>query len=453
MRQRLLAALAAPELECRLFAAAAGLPPAAPLSLEVDLGSACTDWLALLPEGGDYWYWAHPARQEWRLGLGTALQVASSGGGRFAALGHAFAGLVRDWRYEARPAAFVGFAFDEAARGELPNAVLAVPSLLLLRSGQRCRALLTTLAGEAGEACERWRSLLAFRSSPAPALPPAPPVALQPLARRAWHARVEAALRDIAAGRLAKVVLARSRRLAAPAPFAAAPVLAALLAHQRESTIYAYSGSQAVFLGASPECLVRLHDGLAEADALAGTVWEAGCEPAAVPGLDADKNRREQRLVSDAVAAALLAWCESVDPGAPPEVLALNGLSHLRSVIGGRVRPGTTLFDLIAALHPTPAVGGWPAADAREWLRRHGERRGAWYSGGIGVIDAAGDGVIAVALRSALLTANEAELQAGAGIVAGSQADLEFAETEAKMANLLAILCPPAASLERTGTR
>jgi isochorismate synthase EntC len=96
-----------------------------------------------------------------------------------------------------------------------------------------------------------------------------------------------------------------------------------------------------------------------------------------------------------------------------------------------------TLFELLRALHPTPAVGGFPEPAALAWLAAHGERRAAWYSGGIGSLAPDGDGEIAVPLRSALLHGQWIELQAGAGIVDGSDPSQELAETEAKFATLL----------------
>jgi menaquinone-specific isochorismate synthase len=97
---------------------------------------------------------------------------------------------------------------------------------------------------------------------------------------------------------------------------------------------------------------------------------------------------------------------------------------------------GVGVFDLVARLHPTPAVGGAPTAAALDWLTRHGDMRGAWYTGGFGWLDAAGDCDIAVALRCGLFDEAAATLYAGAGFVAGSEPEHELAETEAKFAAL-----------------
>lgn len=448
MRLDLEATLATPDFRRRLSALAEGTDASTPLSLCIDLGGG-ENWLDRLPKTADYWYWAQPDRHDYRLGLGTALQVASAGPARFAALANSFAGLVDRWRYEHLPSAFIGFAFDEQARGELPNALLAIPAIALHSRSGRSWAILTTVAGAATEAIDQWRALL---SAPAGAgvnaLAPRP---CHPLAERAWLARVEAALRDIAAGRLDKVVLARSVKQGAALPIAAAPVLAALISKQPTATIYAHARRQRVFLGASPERLASLSGRRAEADALAGTAWPGACPPSGA--LEGDKNMREQQLVVDAVRAALAPLCTDLEAAAPPGILHLPRLSHLHSRLAGEAKPGITLFDLVRSLHPTPAVGGSPTAVALDWLRAHGETRGAWYSGGIGHIDADGDGEIAVALRCALISGREAELYAGAGIVSGSQAAQELAETEAKLATMRdALDCQAAADLERTGT-
>jgi isochorismate synthase EntC len=100
------------------------------------------------------------------------------------------------------------------------------------------------------------------------------------------------------------------------------------------------------------------------------------------------------------------------------------------------VRKGTTLLDCVQRLHPTPAVGGFPSIPALEWLAELGERRD-WFTGGIGWITAQGDGELAVVLRCAMLRDNEAEVFAGAGIVADSDPQAELGETDLKMRVLL----------------
>lgn len=428
LRQR----LASPDLPRQLQALAAGAPAAAPVSLTLDLGLYNTDWLVALPASGPFWYQARPAQGSVRLGIGHAFQITSTGANRFAALDNAFSGLARHWRRNATPLAFCGFAFDEHSQTPLPNTLLAIPAILLEMHDGRCLATLSTPAGKIAQAPAGWRQLLdtPARQHDYRLLPAGD----RTLADRAWIARVRAALRDIAGQRLDKIVLTRNRHLQASAPIPAGRLLGALLEQQPESLVYAYGNGPTVFLGATPERLVRLTAGHIEADALAGTAWPGS------PALDAPKNRHEQSLVVAAITAALEKCCTRPPQAGPAEVRAAGKVSHLRSLVTGCAADGITIFDLVRALHPTPAVGGFPTGVALDWLAAHGEQRNGWYSGGFGSINADGDGEFSVALRSALIDGSRMELQAGAGIVAGSDPEQELAETEAKFGTLLAAL-------------
>ncbi|MDR2839243.1 MAG: isochorismate synthase, partial [Azonexus sp.] len=437
MIARLRQHLASPALAARLQKLAAGAPAAAPLSLYLPLGAGERDWLELLAANVPFHYRATAARGEFRLGIGHALQLASSGEHRFAALDNALAGLCRGWRHEGETLAFAGFAFAPDGEDCFPNAQLTIPAITLLSRNGQCAAILSTPAGRIDEAVGHWRRWLdRLPRRPDFALPPLLPPLLPPmpetLAIRAFAARCEQALQAIASGRLDKLVLSRQRRLLAATAIPPSAVLAPLLAQQPESLVFACGNGQQVFLGATPECLVRLAAGQIDADALAGTAWPGS------PQLADDKNRYEQSLVVHAICQALTPLCVEAPRVAAATAHAAGRLTHLRSLISAQALPDTRLFDLIRALHPTPAVGGYPAPAALAWLTAHGEERRAWYSGGIGCLDQNGDGEFSVALRSALLDGRTAVLQAGAGLVAGSRVANEVAETEAKFGTMLA---------------
>lgn len=449
MIARLRRLLAAPELAPRLRRLAAGAPAAAPLSLRLELGGGVRDWLELVGDDLPYCYRARPERREFRLGIGHALHVTSGGAHRFAALDSAFAGFRQAWRHEGQALAFAGFAFDPASESALPNALLTIPAILLESLDGDCTATLSIPAGRAPQAVDEWRQWLdRLPARPAIRYPALLPPAPETLGERAWLARCQAALQAIAGGRLEKLVLGRSRRVEASADLSPAAILGQLLEQQPASLIYAFGNGRQTFLGATPERLVRLARRRVDADALAGTAW------ADSPELAGAKNRHEQWLVVRAVGDALAALCVEPPCAGPVREHQAGQLSHLRSRISATARPETTLFDLVRALHPTPAVGGYPSAAALDWLAAHGERRDGWYSGAVGCLDRTGDGEFSVALRSALIDGRTACLQAGAGIVAGSLATSELAETEAKFATMLAALAAPdRPALNRTGER
>ena len=123
-----------------------------------------------------------------------------------------------------------------------------------------------------------------------------------------------------------------------------------------------------------------------------------------------------------------------------PEVRRLRHVLHLRTPIIARLHDPCHVLELVARLHPTPAVGGVPTEAALAWIREHEPDERGWYAGPVGWLDAEGDGSFAVALRSGVLEPGRVHLYAGNGIVRGSHAESELAETRLKLASLLAAL-------------
>jgi isochorismate synthase len=422
-------------LGSQLARLAATSPPARLLSVTVPL-SRWPD--VALPEQGDWCFWQRPDRGLRMLGIGKAFAATSAGAGRFAALHAAQRGLFESWQrtHDAPPPlAFTGFAFSPQGGAPLPNASLWVPELMLREQSGKVWLTLSCAATQTDEAADRWRAQWNALTPDRGTVPPAPTFIPNLLADQAFMSRGRAALHAIASGHIDKLVLTRALRIRADAAIPPAAVLRALATQHPTCATFGIGQAGQAFLGASPETLLSLSGAQVDVDALAGTAWrEASLE------LGADKNRREHDFVAHAVAEALTELCIEVVVPNVPEIMQLNALTHLRRRVSARRPADVSAFDLIARLHPTPAVGGAPTAAAIDWLERHNDARGTWYTGGIGWIDANGDCDIAVALRCGLLAGKEATLYAGAGFVAGSDPVQEFAETEAKLAAMRAAL-------------
>ncbi|MGX6447544.1 chorismate-binding protein, partial [Patulibacter sp. S7RM1-6] len=126
--------------------------------------------------------------------------------------------------------------------------------------------------------------------------------------------------------------------------------------------------------------------------------------------------------------------------GAAPQVVRAASAQHLATPIRAQLGDAVGVLDLVARLHPTPAVGGFPEEAALPPIPAiEGMDRG-WYAGPVGWIDAAGDGDFSVALRSALLEPRVAHCFAGVGVVADSDPASELRETEVKLQALLPLL-------------
>jgi isochorismate synthase EntC len=125
--------------------------------------------------------------------------------------------------------------------------------------------------------------------------------------------------------------------------------------------------------------------------------------------------------------------CTSVSQPEPPTLARLPNVQHLLTPLSAQLAPGKTLLDLVARLHPSPAVAGFPQAQALRIIRqREGFDRG-WYGGPLGWLNAAGDGEFVVAIRAGLLRGRDAWLYAGCGILPNSDPAAEFAESELKL--------------------
>ena len=332
------------------------------------------------------------------------------------------------------PVAVAAVPFDDRAPGQL-----TVPALLLRRGADGTTWAVTTAAGHAplppdldalaaaGDGDRPWPRIAATRA----------PLGQQ---RADWKAAVTAALRTIAGGRLDKVVLARELEVDTDRPFRRAAVLRRL----RDQAAGAYLYASGAFLGASPELLVARRGGIATSQPMAGTVPSGGTPAAAADRLawlqTSAKAAAEHGAVVDAVAEALAKVSNDVDV-TPAEVVRLPTVAHLATRVTAKLtEPLPSALELAGLLHPTPAVAGVPRDLALAVL---GElepfARGA-YAGPVGWVDAHGDGEWAVAIRCATLTRGGARLVAGAGIVAGSDPEAEWAETEWKLAAILDVL-------------
>jgi isochorismate synthase len=175
-------------------------------------------------------------------------------------------------------------------------------------------------------------------------------------------------------------------------------------------------------------------------EALAGTLprTTAPLTELSAQLLSSDKDRREHELVVTAIQQRLGTLCSEVAAPTSPQIRVLPHLLHLHTPIHATTRAShTNIRELVAALHPTPAMGGTPSAPALQLIADYEPQPRGYYAGPVGWWDEQGDGEFAVAIRSGVITADTAYVYAGAGIVRGSDAALEYAETAAKMRTLL----------------
>jgi menaquinone-specific isochorismate synthase len=351
-------------------------------------------------------------------------------------------------------AAFAPGAADRAPWTGFGDAWFMLPRWTYVHDGARAHLVLAVDPRDAANAA-RWHDELALlhrASSVRPSRPQPALVELQRASAAEWRDQIVSITDAIASGRCSKIVAARTCTVALAGAVHAAELLTALDRRHADCVrVLVQPPDAGALIAATPERLVRREGELVRCDALAGTrsIAVPNGEPASareriVAEASAEllaslKERREHELVVDAIHAAL-AGCADVDAPAEPVVRVLRHVVHLHTPFRARLREPRHVLELAAQLHPTPAVGGTPRELASEWIRTREPVARGWYGAPVGWFDLDGNGELAVAIRSGVVTGNRAHLWAGAGIVAGSDPERELAETEIKLHAMLGAL-------------
>ncbi len=373
-----------------------------------------------LPHAGDALAWVRDGSG--LVGWGEAARLEVTGGDRFT--------VARDWWRDlvahaevddevgvrgSGPGAFGSFAF----RDDEPS-VLVVPEVVLGRSDGR--TWLTTV-GEPPRL-----------ASPEPVRPTRGlRYAHGELSVTDFRAAVEAAVKRIDAGELEKVVLAHDLLAVAEHDIDVRAVLAGLAAGNPDCWTFAVDG----LVGATPELLVSRTGDRVFSRVLAGTTSRGGNAAADIARVDAlmhsAKDLAEHRFAVESLVASLAPHVRDLVVPPEPVPLELSNVTHLATDVVATLGDGSDVLDLLAAVHPTAAVGGTPSDVALGVLAELEPMNRGRYTGPVGWVDARGDGEWGIALRCAQLDGPTARLFAGGGIVAGSDPDDEVLEAQAKL--------------------
>jgi menaquinone-specific isochorismate synthase len=270
-----------------------------------------------------------------------------------------------------------------------------------------------------------------------------------------FKASVVSALESIQTNQLSKIVLANAIDVFSPLPFNLVNSLDNLRKRHPDCYIFSTSnGKGQNFIGASPERLLSIHDHQIVTDTLAGSAprGKTPTEDAAFAYrlLSSEKERREHQFVLSFIGDRLseLGLIPQMLP--TPQLLKLSNIQHLWTPIQAHLLTDIHPLEIVAALHPTPAVAGVPTQIAQEQIRRYETFDRSLYAAPLGWVDYQGNCEFIVGIRSALIesekpsrlfaNAYRARLYAGAGIVAGSDPDKELAEIQLKLQALLKAL-------------
>jgi salicylate biosynthesis isochorismate synthase/menaquinone-specific isochorismate synthase len=431
---------------------------------EVELADPCAAVFASRLASDRWFCWEEPERGFALAGLGAVHESTSRGSRRFAEVAEECLRVGRDAIVEeprglpagAGPVWLGGFAFAEeggasSTWSSFAPASMVLPELSLCRSAGRTFLTVNAVVSP-GEDAERRAATLAarvgaLREEPLPLIDPHPTEPAEIRSARPpaeFETAVAAATERIGAGEMSKVVLAREVIVSAASAHDPAALFGAIREQFPACFCFCCGTPEAAFLAASAELLVRRSGAGVSTVALAGSTRRSS-DPAVDDHLGeqllrSDKDRREQRIVSERIVRALRPHAVWVETAPEPEIVKVANIQHLATPVIAQLTEPRSAIELAGMLHPTPAVGGepWPAA-AHAIADLEGMDRG-WYAAPVGWMDATEDGEFCVALRSTLLRDREAHLFAGVGVVAGSDPAAELAETEVKLGALLPLL-------------
>jgi isochorismate synthase len=401
-------------------------------------------------------YWERPDRGLTIAAAGAVAEFRSSGAGRFREASERARDLLCSLDAGSNgdpghgPLMVGGFGFSDRACTagewrEFPPAWIFLPKLLWVRRGARCTLTIAWTKDDRDSADRMLARALAaphscHRSATAPPLSELRPSTTTPAQRIDWCERVERVRSQILSGALKKVVLSRRLAVETASPIDPAHFMDSARTARPSCVNFFVSGNATSFVGSTPEQLVKLDGETVTSSALAGSIPRGANhqEDRALGDslLSSAKNLEEHNYVVNALASALEPVASPLNVPARPRLMLLPEAQHLFTRVEGRLREPRSVIELAGLLHPTPAVCGVPREAARAIIEREEPERG-WYTGAVGWIDSSGDGEFAVALRAGVIDGRMMYLFGGAGIVAGSESEAEFAETENKLTALI----------------
>lgn len=256
-----------------------------------------------------------------------------------------------------------------------------------------------------------------------------------------WLQTVEKATADIKGGCFEKVVLARDVLRTYDGPLSSGSLLYQLEKNQQTSFLFSFQIGEKCFLGATPERLIKKDGKVVYSACLAGSIKrgesEEEDEQLGQTLLTDSKNLHEHEVVVRMISKAFEDCCTNIEKPAQPQLLKTKNIQHLFTPILGTIRNGYSIIDLVAKLHPTPALGGYPKQEAMQFIREEEPMERGWYASPIGWMDFEDNGEFVVAIRSGLIEKKNAYLFAGCGIVEHSNPKEELIETQIKLGPMI----------------
>jgi menaquinone-specific isochorismate synthase len=407
-----------------------------------------------------HFYWENPNKDEAIAALGATEYLTTNSGDRFLEgkkfIHDCLKRVIRTGNlssFNLQPYFFSTFTFfprNSRNFGEFPSATIFLPRLqiirhnnhsslfanLLIKQDTHIQNLVDNFFQEINSINWSSRSLINLNHHQS--------LKYQFKPSKEFREAVTYVLKFIATQKLRKIVLAHAIDVNLPKNFSLIESLHNLRKNHPDCYIFSTgNGENSYFLGASPERLISIKKRQLVTDALAGSA-PRGKNPTedeyfSKQLLKSGKERREHQVVSEFIMERLASLGLKPQKAAL-QLLQLSNIQHLWTPIYAQLPKNVNPLDIVNLLHPTPAVAGLPTELAFQQIKLYEQFDRSLYAAPLGWIDFNGNSEFIVGIRSALIKDNKARLYAGAGIVAGSAPDQEFAEIQLKLQSLLKVL-------------
>jgi menaquinone-specific isochorismate synthase len=396
------------------------------------------------------------------LGFDDLIVVNTEGKERFATIDKKIlsykSNFLNNWEeigLENAPVFMGGAKFIPEQPGELwenySDSYWFIPDNVLLKKGDKyyyLHNIQATNKSDAESLIQRYAAKLkkvTELSAPTPLLPPKilAVKGSSPKEKKKWIASAKEAINMLENADLSKVVLSRSLELKLSEELNLSFALTKLRENYPDSYIFAFHSGKSTFFGASPEKLAKFADNKIEIDAMAGSASRGSSqesdEKLEDDLLHSQKDLAEHKFVLDYIIKSISKIVESLEFDPQPKVKKFKNIQHLWVPLQAALKSGSAVFEVIDTIFPTPAVCGTPKEKAVSCIKKLEDYRRGMYGGMVGWFNFEGEGEFAVSIRSALTKGDKLTAFAGCGIVADSNAEKEYEESELKLKTILSL--------------
>ena len=276
-------------------------------------------------------------------------------------------------------------------------------------------------------------------------IPPASTAMSEPavsgFGREAYHAAVARAKKYIFEGDIMQVV--PSQRMAKPLRATPLALYRALRTLNPSPYMYYFDFDDYHVVGASPEILARLEGDTVTVRPIAGT-RKRGVTPeedkALAEELIADPKERAEHIMLVDLGRNDAGRVSQTGTVHVTEQMVIERYSHVMHIVSnveGKIKPGLGAIDVLRATFPAGTVSGAPKVRAMEIIDELEPVKRGIYAGAVGYLGFDGNMDVAIALRTGVVKGGMLYAQAGGGVVADSEPEAEWQETQNKARALL----------------